>query len=98
MNDAVTLTRPDLLRTDAFIGGRWIAGERLLAVTNPATGALIAAVADTTPADTRAAIDAAGDWETAADRAAEAAERREAVRAQMKQRGEERRRDRIDVD
>ena len=59
MNDAVTLTRPDLLRTDAFIGGRWIAGERLLAVTNPATGALIAAVADTTPADTRAAIDAA---------------------------------------
>jgi anaerobic magnesium-protoporphyrin IX monomethyl ester cyclase len=45
-----------------------------------------------------AAIDAAGDWETAADRAAQAQERREAVRNQMKQRGEDRRRDRINVD
>jgi anaerobic magnesium-protoporphyrin IX monomethyl ester cyclase len=46
-----------------------------------------------------AAADAATDWETNADKAAQAQERREAVRAQMKQRGEERRnRDRIDVD
>ncbi|MFC0102812.1 NAD-dependent succinate-semialdehyde dehydrogenase [Sphingopyxis terrae] len=59
MSNIPTLTRPDLLRTDAFIGGRWIAGERRLAVTNPATGALIVEVADTTSADTRAAIDAA---------------------------------------
>jgi len=59
MSNIPTLTRPDLLRTGAFIGGRWIAGARRLAVTNPATGALIAEVADTTPADTRAAIDAA---------------------------------------
>ncbi|MBD3744621.1 MAG: NAD-dependent succinate-semialdehyde dehydrogenase [Sphingopyxis terrae] len=59
MSNIPTLTRPDLLRTDAFIGGRWIEGERRLAVTNPATGALIVEVADTTSADTRAAIDAA---------------------------------------
>ena len=59
MSNIPTLTRPDLLRTDAFIGGHWIEGERRLAVTNPATGALIVEVADTTSADTRAAIDAA---------------------------------------
>ena len=59
MSNAWTLTRGDLLRTEAFVGGRWVAGERRLAVTNPATGALIAEVADTTAADTRTAIDAA---------------------------------------
>jgi len=59
MSNAWTLARGDLLRTEAFVGGRWVAGERRLAVTNPATGALIAEVADTTAADTRAAIDAA---------------------------------------
>ncbi|MCW0198402.1 NAD-dependent succinate-semialdehyde dehydrogenase [Sphingopyxis sp.] len=59
MSNIPTLTRPDLLRTEAFIAGRWIAGDRRLAVTNPATGALIAEVADTTSADTRAAIEAA---------------------------------------
>ncbi len=59
MSNIPVLTRPDLLRTDAFIGGRWTVGDRRLAVTNPATGALIAEVADTTPADTRAAIEAA---------------------------------------
>ena len=59
MSHAPALTRPGLLRTEAFIGGRWTASARRLAVTNPATGALIAEVADMTPADTRAAIDAA---------------------------------------
>ena len=48
-----------------------------------------------------AAQDAATDWQTNADRAAQAKARREAVRKQMKDRGrkreEERRRDRIDV-
>jgi anaerobic magnesium-protoporphyrin IX monomethyl ester cyclase len=49
-----------------------------------------------------AAAGAATDWETAADRAALAQERRDAVRAQMKERAKERRgadrkRDRIDV-
>ena len=41
---------------------------------------------------------AATDWESNADKAAQAQARREAVREQMKQRGETRRRDRIDVD
>ncbi|UNK78950.1 NAD-dependent succinate-semialdehyde dehydrogenase [Sphingopyxis granuli] len=59
MSIALTLARGDLLRTEAFVGGGWVASERRLAVTNPATGAQIAAVADTGPADTRAAIDAA---------------------------------------
>ncbi|MGB3802694.1 MAG: NAD-dependent succinate-semialdehyde dehydrogenase [Sphingopyxis granuli] len=59
MSNAWTLTRGDLLRTEAFVGGRWVAGERRLAVTNPATGARIAEVADTTAVDTRTAIDAA---------------------------------------
>jgi succinate-semialdehyde dehydrogenase/glutarate-semialdehyde dehydrogenase len=59
MSNEWTLARGDLLRTEAFVGGRWVAGERRLAVTNPATGALIAEVADTTAADTRTAIDAA---------------------------------------
>ncbi|WP_067105438.1 NAD-dependent succinate-semialdehyde dehydrogenase [Sphingopyxis granuli] len=59
MSNAWTLTRGDLLRTEAFVGGCWVAGERRLTVTNPATGALIAEVADTTAADTRTAIDAA---------------------------------------
>jgi len=45
-----------------------------------------------------AAADAATDWVTNADKAAQAQERREAVRAQMKQRGESRKRDRIDVE
>ena len=45
-----------------------------------------------------AALAAATDWETNADKAAQAQARREAVRDQMKQRGELRRRDRIDVD
>ncbi|KPP92902.1 magnesium-protoporphyrin IX monomethyl ester anaerobic oxidative cyclase [Erythrobacter sp. HL-111] len=44
-----------------------------------------------------AAQDAATDWQTNADRAAQAKARREAVRKQMKERGAERRRDRLDV-
>jgi hypothetical protein len=35
----LTLARGDLLRTDAFIGGRWTAAERRSAVINPATRA-----------------------------------------------------------
>ena len=42
--------------------------------------------------------DAATDWETNADKAAMAKARRDAVREQMKERGESRKRDRIDVD
>ncbi len=54
-----TLNRPDLLREDAFIAGRWTAGARRFPVTNPATGETIAHVADMGAAETHAAIDAA---------------------------------------
>ena len=59
MSGAPTLARPDLLRIDAYIGGRWIGSDRRFTVTNPATGAPISEVADTDAAATRAAIDAA---------------------------------------
>ncbi|HEY3796726.1 MAG TPA: NAD-dependent succinate-semialdehyde dehydrogenase [Caulobacteraceae bacterium] len=55
-----TLTDPALLRRDGFIDGDWVAGAGpRFAVANPATGETIAEVADLTPADTRAAIEAA---------------------------------------
>jgi succinate-semialdehyde dehydrogenase/glutarate-semialdehyde dehydrogenase len=51
----------DLIRADNFIDGKWVAaasGKRF-AVTDPATGEVIAQVADSGPADARAATDAA---------------------------------------
>ena len=51
----------DLIRADNFIDGKWVAaasGQRF-AVTDPATGEVIAQVADSGPADARAATDAA---------------------------------------
>ncbi|MBC8746572.1 succinate-semialdehyde dehydrogenase/glutarate-semialdehyde dehydrogenase [Paraburkholderia sp. WC7.3g] len=50
-----------LIRTDNFIDGKWIAAAngRRFAVTDPATGKLIAEVADSGPSDARAATDAA---------------------------------------
>jgi succinate-semialdehyde dehydrogenase/glutarate-semialdehyde dehydrogenase len=54
-------TLDELIRSTNFIDGRWIAavdGARF-AVTDPATGATIANVADSGPADARAATDAA---------------------------------------
>ena len=56
------LDDPTLLRVDAYIDGCWVpaAGGARFAVTNPATGAVIAEVADLDLPDTRAAIDAAG--------------------------------------
>jgi succinate-semialdehyde dehydrogenase/glutarate-semialdehyde dehydrogenase len=57
----LTLDRPDLLCTQSFLDGRWAdaADSRVLAVTDPATGELIASVPDCTPADAKAAVDAA---------------------------------------
>ncbi|GAB7538376.1 NAD-dependent succinate-semialdehyde dehydrogenase [Burkholderia sp. 3C] len=51
----------DLIRTDNFIDGQWTAASdgRCFAVTDPATGKTIAAVADSSEADARAATDAA---------------------------------------
>ncbi len=57
----LTLADPKLLQRDAYINGAWAAagsGERF-AVRNPATGEMIAEVADLDAADTRAAIKAA---------------------------------------
>ncbi|KXV16797.1 NAD-dependent succinate-semialdehyde dehydrogenase [Caballeronia megalochromosomata] len=51
----------DLIRADNFIDGKWVpaASGKRFAVTNPATGELIVQVADSGPADARAATDAA---------------------------------------
>ncbi|WP_250536505.1 NAD-dependent succinate-semialdehyde dehydrogenase [Caballeronia sp. AZ10_KS36] len=51
----------DLIRADNFIDGKWVAASsgKRFAVTDPATGELIAQVADSGPADARAATDAA---------------------------------------
>ena len=50
-----------LIRADNFISGQWLAAAsgRRFAVTDPATGKLIADVADSGPADARLAADAA---------------------------------------
>ena len=53
------LKDPSLLKTDALINGQWIAGSSRFAVTDPATGAHLADVANLGPADAEAAIAAA---------------------------------------
>lgn len=69
------LARPDLLVTSGYVGGAWIAGDRTLPVDNPATGAVLAQVADLGADHTEAAIAAAvaaqPDWarRTAKERA-----------------------------
>ena len=47
--------------TELFIGGKWVAadGGKTLAVEDPATGATLCDVADASPADGKAALDAA---------------------------------------
>ena len=71
------LNDPTLLRTDSYVNGAWTKakGDKRFAVTNPATGAVIAEVADLGAAEVKAAIDAAvpaqKEWaaRTAKDRA-----------------------------
>ncbi len=69
------LNDPSILRVDSYINGSWIAGRKTFAVTNPATGEVIAKVADLGAAELTAAIDAAvpaqKEWakRTAKDRA-----------------------------
>jgi succinate-semialdehyde dehydrogenase/glutarate-semialdehyde dehydrogenase len=53
------LNDPSLLRLESYIDGKWVAGSNRFAVTNPATGQVIAEVADLGAADVTAAIDAA---------------------------------------
>lgn len=60
---SLTLTRPDLIRSANFIAGQWsdapAAPAPRLAVTDPATGALITEVPDSGALEARAALDAA---------------------------------------
>jgi len=55
------LTDPTLLRSQSYVGGRWLdaADGRVLTVTNPATGAALGKVPQLDGAATRAAIGAA---------------------------------------
>ena len=54
--------------TELYIGGKWVAAEggKTLAVEDPATGTTLCDVADASPADGKAALDAAvaaqADW------------------------------------
>ncbi|GHU07602.1 glutarate-semialdehyde dehydrogenase DavD [Betaproteobacteria bacterium] len=55
------LNNPNLLKTRAYIDGKWLNANTgaLFPVTNPATGEVIASVADMSGDETRAAIEAA---------------------------------------
>jgi len=55
----LVLTDPGLLQRDARIGGQWQGGPSRFAVTDPASGALLAEVANLGAAETQAAIAAA---------------------------------------
>lgn len=44
MSMGMGLSRPDLLRHQAYIGGSWISGDRTLSVEDPATGATLGTV------------------------------------------------------
>lgn len=60
MSNALTLTRPDLIRSANFIAGRWSEGTPArLDVTDPATGGVITSVPDSGAAQALAALDAA---------------------------------------
>lgn len=60
MSTPLSLLRdPQLLRTDAYINGAWVAGKSRFAVEDPATGAHLADVACLDAAATQQAIDAA---------------------------------------
>ncbi|MAB00761.1 MAG: succinate-semialdehyde dehydrogenase (NADP(+)) [Stappia sp.] len=58
-NAQLTLKDPSLLETRAYVDGAWIETGKTFPVRNPATGELVAEVADLTPQDTARAVDAA---------------------------------------
>ncbi|WP_037314165.1 NAD-dependent succinate-semialdehyde dehydrogenase [Ruegeria halocynthiae] len=70
------LNDPSLLEGRAYVNGEWVDGDKTFPVTNPATGEVIAQVADMSVEDTRRAIDVAdaakADWaaQTGKERAA----------------------------
>ena len=53
------LNDPTLLRTDAYVNGQWLAGQAKFDVQDPATGVVIASVANLTDKEALLAIDAA---------------------------------------
>ena len=53
------LKDPSLLKTDGLIDGQWVKGKKRFEVTDPATGRVLADVADLAPKDVTAAIAAA---------------------------------------
>lgn len=55
----LALARPDLLREQAYIGGRWVGDVGGFEVTNPATGRLLATPASLGSAEAEAAVAAA---------------------------------------
>lgn len=66
MLDSITnlsslLSRPDLICSDAFVGGKWVSAEdgKTIDVTNPARGDVIAQVPDLSRAEVAKAIAAA---------------------------------------
>lgn len=59
------LERPDLLKTQCHVAGQWTGGERMLPVTNPATGELVAEVSCVGRGQTRRAIAAAQEAQPA---------------------------------
>ncbi|MBE0474687.1 NAD-dependent succinate-semialdehyde dehydrogenase [Rhodoferax sp.] len=60
MTSPLTLLKdPTLLKADALINGQWVSGASRFAVTDPATGAHLADVANLGPAEAEAAIAAA---------------------------------------
>lgn len=54
-----SLKDPTLLKTDAFVDGKWVAGKSRFAVTDPASGRHLADVANLGPKDAETAIAAA---------------------------------------
>lgn len=58
-NPLALLKDPSLLKTDGLVNGKWLKGKARFDVTDPATGRVLADVADLTPRDTAAAIAAA---------------------------------------
>lgn len=57
--ETIELTDAGLLRCDGYLNGEWAGAERRFDVTNPATDKLIARVADFSPSDADAVIEAA---------------------------------------
>jgi len=55
----LALSRPDLIRSQAFIGGRWVDAPSTFEVSDPASGALIAQVADSDADMAQQAVEAA---------------------------------------